>query len=145
MRIPAATPVHLARFAIAAVLGGAALVACSDQLPPSALRDPSALPGSVNTLQAFDCTGSIGGTVECKPARGGLGGASGVLIGGQNSNVKLTSSNSSYNSGTEIFQFDVTVQNLLDQSPVLRDMVAKNEIKVVGAMLDVKTGEVQFY
>lgn len=39
----------------------------------------------------------------------------------------------------------LTVQNLLDQSPVLRDMVAKNEIKVVGAMLDVKTGEVRFY
>lgn len=39
----------------------------------------------------------------------------------------------------------LTVQNLLDQSPVLRDMVAKNELKVVGAMLDVKSGEVTFY
>lgn len=39
----------------------------------------------------------------------------------------------------------LTVQNLLDQSPVLREMVAKNEIKVVGAMLDVKNGEVKFY
>jgi carbonic anhydrase len=39
----------------------------------------------------------------------------------------------------------LTVQNLLDQSPVLRDMAAKNEVKVVGAMLDVKTGEVKFY
>ncbi len=39
----------------------------------------------------------------------------------------------------------LTVQSLLDQSPVLRDMVAKNEVKVVGAMLDVKTGKVQFY
>lgn len=38
----------------------------------------------------------------------------------------------------------LTVQNLLDQSPVLREMVAKNEIKVVGAMLDVKSGEVTF-
>jgi carbonic anhydrase len=39
----------------------------------------------------------------------------------------------------------LTVQTLLDKSPVLRDMVAKNEVKVVGAMLDVKTGQVQFY
>jgi carbonic anhydrase len=39
----------------------------------------------------------------------------------------------------------LTVQTLLDKSPVLRDMVAKNEIKVVGAMLDVTTGQVQFY
>ena len=39
----------------------------------------------------------------------------------------------------------LTVQGLLDKSPVLRDMVAKNEVKVVGAMLDIKTGQVQFY
>jgi carbonic anhydrase len=39
----------------------------------------------------------------------------------------------------------LTVQSLLNKSPVLSDMVARNEIKVVGAMLDVKTGEVVFY
>jgi carbonic anhydrase len=39
----------------------------------------------------------------------------------------------------------LTVQDVLAQSPVLRDMAAKNQIKVVGAMLDVKTGEVKFY
>lgn len=39
----------------------------------------------------------------------------------------------------------LTVQAVLDKSPVLREMVAKNEVKVMGAMLDVKTGEVRFY
>lgn len=39
----------------------------------------------------------------------------------------------------------LTVQDVLEQSPVLREMVAKNQVKVVGAMLDVKTGEVKFY
>jgi carbonic anhydrase len=36
------------------------------------------------------------------------------------------------------------VKQLLAKSPVLREMVEKGEIKVVGAMLDVETGKVQF-
>ncbi|MDB4916251.1 MAG: Por secretion system C-terminal sorting protein [Gemmatimonadetes bacterium] len=42
--------------------------------------------------------------------------ASKDVVGGQNVYVKLTSSNVSYNAGTEIFQFDCTVQNLLNES-----------------------------
>lgn len=38
------------------------------------------------------------------------------IIGGQNTNVKLTSSNVSYNAVTEVFEFDVTVQNLLNEA-----------------------------
>ena len=38
-----------------------------------------------------------------------------LIIGGQNVNVKLTSSNVAYNSGTGRFTFDVTVQNLIPQ------------------------------
>lgn len=56
-----------------------------------------------------------------------------------------TSHNHSFVNAVSEKNVHLTVQNLLDQSPVLRDMVAKNEIKVVGAMLDVKTGEVKFY
>lgn len=56
-----------------------------------------------------------------------------------------TSHNHSFVNAVAEKNVHLTVQNLLDQSPVLRDMVAKNEIKVVGAMLDVKSGEVQFY
>ena len=38
-----------------------------------------------------------------------------------------------------------TVQDILRRSPVLKEMADKGEIKVVGAMLDVKTGLVTFY
>lgn len=37
------------------------------------------------------------------------------------------------------------VQSIRDRSPVLKEMEGKGEIKIVGAMLDVKTGEVKFY
>lgn len=39
----------------------------------------------------------------------------------------------------------MTVDEVLKRSAVLREMAAKGEIKVVGAMLDVETGEVHFY
>ena len=39
----------------------------------------------------------------------------------------------------------MTVKTVMDKSPVLREMAEKGEIKVVGAMLDVETGKIQFY
>jgi len=38
----------------------------------------------------------------------------------------------------------LTVRQLLAQSPVLKQMVDKGQLKVVGAMLDVETGQVRF-
>lgn len=38
-----------------------------------------------------------------------------------------------------------TVQDILERSPVLREMQASGQIKVVGAMLDVETGKVTWY
>lgn len=38
-----------------------------------------------------------------------------------------------------------TVQEILRRSPVLSEMVAQGSLQVVGAMLDVRTGEVRFY
>ncbi len=38
------------------------------------------------------------------------------IIGGQNTNVKLTSSNVSYDAVNEVFEFDVTIQNLLNEA-----------------------------
>ena len=98
----------------AALAAASALAACGDQQPVAIDRDPAAQP-AVSSIQAFDCTGSTTGGLSCRP-QGGAGQGSGVLIGGQNSNVKLTSSNVSYDSGTEIFQFDVTVQNLMNEA-----------------------------
>ena len=39
----------------------------------------------------------------------------------------------------------LAVEEIRDKSPVLREMVDKGEITIVGAMLDVKTGKVTFY
>jgi hypothetical protein len=104
------------RLLIPAVFGAALIGACSDQ-QPVASGAPEANPVFPRTaLSVFDCVGSTAGTMSCRPSSGSTGDARGVLIGGQNSNVKLTSSNVSYDSGTEIFQFDVTVQNLMNEA-----------------------------
>jgi carbonic anhydrase len=39
---------------------------------------------------------------------------------------------------------ELTVQRILERSPVLRDMVNKGELEIVGAMYDVHTGKVTF-
>jgi len=39
----------------------------------------------------------------------------------------------------------MTVQAIREKSPVLKDMEDKGEIKIVGAMYDVKTGKVSWY
>ncbi|MBB4637289.1 lamin tail domain-containing protein [Longimicrobium terrae] len=89
--------------------------ACGDQHPVEVQR-PTV--GSVpeTALQAFDCTANIrAAAVNCAPAAP-AGSGSRNILGGQNSLLKLTSSNVSYNPGTQIFQFDVTVQNLLNEA-----------------------------
>lgn len=89
--------------------------ACGDQ-QPAAVQRPTGGRVPQNALQEFDCTASIRtAAVNCAPAAP-AGNGSRIVIGGQNTFVKLTSSNVSYNAGTEIFQFDVTVQNLLNEA-----------------------------
>ncbi|HEU4452759.1 MAG TPA: hypothetical protein VFR81_06850, partial [Longimicrobium sp.] len=79
------------RLLTSAVLGAAVMGACSDQQPVG-VREPAAkLPPAVRSLQSFDCTGSIRGSVSCRPSAGGAGEARGALIGGQDTYVKLTS------------------------------------------------------
>ncbi len=59
------------------------------------------------------CEGSlVESTVHCYTESSTQGGISAALIGGQNTNVRLTSSNVVYTEEDSIFQFDVTVQNL---------------------------------
>ncbi|HLM68210.1 MAG TPA: hypothetical protein VK358_11815, partial [Longimicrobium sp.] len=89
------------------VLGAAVLGACSDGQPLGA-RDPSIrLPET--TLQAMDCVATET-AMRCAPAVPATGGASGAIFSGQNVFVRLSSSNASYDAGTEIFSVDVTVQ-----------------------------------
>ena len=107
----------LARLLIPAVLCGVTFAACSDE-QPLATRGPvlTPQPQPAPVIQAFECTAStVTRTASCK-APTGTGGASGVLIGGQGTNVQIAFSNVSYNSGTEIWQADITVQNLLNEA-----------------------------
>lgn len=39
----------------------------------------------------------------------------------------------------------LAIQNINDRSPILKEMIDKGEIKIVGAMYDVETGKVTFY
>jgi Lamin Tail Domain len=99
---------------IAAMLGAAVLVACSDQQPLAVTRAPVAGAPS-HTIQAFDCAASTTArTVSCTPRGAGNGRA--IIIGDQNTNIRLTSSNVSYDTQSETFQFDVTVQNLMNEA-----------------------------
>jgi len=89
--------------------------ACSDRgvTGPRVLTDPASVPGSA--VAALVCSASLSDhTVSCtRPSPDA--GVSATLFGGQNTNVKLTSSNVSYTAADSTFQFDVTVQNLLPE------------------------------
>lgn len=103
-------------FATAAVL----LVACTDRNP--VVTDPA--PGPSAPVQQLDCTASVReGTLACRDAAGASG-ASRTIYGGQKVWVYLASTNVSYDAEARIFQADVTVQNLLQQSVGTFDGVA---------------------
>jgi Lamin Tail Domain len=96
-----------------------AVSACSERIVSAPARlnaDPDSRPD--NALIALQCSAQVkSGSVNCKGASvKATEGISADVFGGQNTQVKLTSSNVSYNGGTEIFQFDVTVQNLLNEA-----------------------------
>jgi hypothetical protein len=90
------------------LLCGAALAACGDQQPVA-----PRLPQAAGTeLQRLDCTASVtSGTVSCvSPATGGRA----VRLGtGQ---IKMASSNLTSDTINGIFEFDATVQNLMNEA-----------------------------
>ena len=56
-----------------------------------------------------------------------------------------TSKNSLMVEAASELNVKMTVDTIREKSPVLREMEQKGEIKIVGAMYDVKTGQVKFY
>ena len=95
------------------ILCAALLGACSDAQPVGVREHALQLPSS--TLQALDCVASRSG-MSCAPATPATGGASAAIVGGQNTFVRLTSSNVTYDPVAELFQVDVTVQNLMNEA-----------------------------
>lgn len=112
MRSPAPRAASTGRLSLSLVFA-ALLAACADGQPVAPV-EPAAV--SALGLQAFDCTGTTAGTLSCHALTGSTGSANGLVIGGQNVYLTLTSSNATYNAGTAIFQVDVTVQNLLNEA-----------------------------
>jgi hypothetical protein len=93
-----------------------ALGACSDRGDPVAAPTPND-PGSPPLLvSSIRCDGDRRtGTLKCGGAELPASARGYILVGGQGLYVQLTSSNVNYDSGADLFSFDVTVQNLIPQ------------------------------
>lgn len=99
-----------------AVLGVIVLAtACSEPLA-TALDTPAQASAGSPPLQVPCIASVLTRTVKCGMDVGATPGIAAEIIGDQGVYVKLTSSNVSYNSDTEVFEFDVTVQNLMNEA-----------------------------
>ena len=103
-----------------AIAGG---IACSDQAlsPAASPRQTSSNP-AVTNLIAVNCTAnrtSLSVTCSSPGISANVASSDGrrfyLVVGGQGTYIKLTSSAVSYTAVDSIFQFDVTVQNLIPQ------------------------------
>lgn len=116
MAVPSALATHPVRALrrLALVPAAALLAACADGHPVDPAPTITAPPAT--SLAAFDCVVTVDAGMTCRSPAASAGDARGIMIGGQNVYVRLASSNASYDAGTEIFQMDVTVQNLLNEA-----------------------------
>lgn len=91
----------------------AVITACTDSAP-TGLVDAEPIDKPSATV-AVNCTGSrISKTVSCGEQL--PTGLSAGIIGGQNTYMKVTTTNVSYDAGTQTFRFDATIQNLINES-----------------------------
>lgn len=111
---PPAAPIPARLRAAAGALALLLGAGCVDRTAtgPELLPPPDA-PGRTAVLA---CRANVRtGTVECASPAPGPGGGSAVILGGQGLNVRLRSSNPSYD-GADTFRVDVTVENLTGQA-----------------------------
>ena len=97
-----------------------ALVSLLDLVAGCSERGPGMGPSVTGQLVA--CMADVhNATLSCRTpgaptvAQSGSGISGDVIVGGQGTNVELSSTNVGYNAATGIFQADVTVQNLMTQ------------------------------
>lgn len=120
------TPPYPRRLLAAGALLASA--ACTDTSPvtprgPEPVVPPRGAPPL--TVQALECTAAVAErSVACEAAAPHAGEAAGIIVGGQNVYVTLSSSNVAYDGGTGQFTMDVTLQNLIEQPMGTADGVA---------------------
>src|SRR5689334_4996903 len=107
------------------------LAACSEHGPSG----PGTKPAFTGGLVA--CVADLHGvTLSCDMSSAPVAGPGGsavspdLIVGGQGTNVELSSTNVGYNAATGIFQADVTVQNLMAQILGTPDGSAVTGVKV---------------
>lgn len=105
-------------------------MACDDGPVAASAAPPEGEPAAV--VAALECRTSVaGGALSCSPIPpGAAGGARLAVIGGQGVNVQLRSTNVSYDSVTQVFRADVTVQNLMSQAMGTPDGVLVTGVRV---------------
>lgn len=57
----------------------------------------------------------------------------------------LSSKNKAFVNDVAHTHVDLTVRNIVDRSPVIRELVADGKLVVIGAMHDVQTGKITFF
>lgn len=136
------------RAAAAFILAGiGSLVACSQDaivVAPKTATAP-AVPADTTRyrVQALDCTASVRlRAVSCtsSPATGATAARGDRIVGGQDIYVRLASTGTSYDAGTQILQSSVTVQNLMEYSIGTTDGATVTGVKVFFASDPVVTG-----
>ncbi|HEX2210591.1 MAG TPA: hypothetical protein VHG93_23120 [Longimicrobium sp.] len=112
---------------LAALFALATAAACADA--PGAFG-PVSLPQPEPPLAALQCTVTVArGDMRC--GAGTPGGVMGdLLIGGQGTYVQLRSANGRYDSLTQVFTLDVTMQNLLGQPVGTEDGTTPTGIRI---------------
>lgn len=114
----------------AAALGALLLVAaCTDRSPVSPEPEPGETPGGTPGrpihLVAVTCRVNVqAGTAGCDDAPDPGGPATDLVLGGQNRYVNLELGAVNYDHGSQSYQMDVTVRNLIPQSLGTTDGIA---------------------
>lgn len=109
--------VRSAQRLVPVVLAVGAMAGCTDQQPFGGSEEALVDAPPLHVVQVFDCNATIAGGARCRPSSGtDVSRVSRVLIGAQGTHVQLSSGNGSYDPGTEIYQIDVTVTNLLNEA-----------------------------
>ena len=88
------------------------LAACADRIAAPEVKPP---PPEGRVLQSLECSADVRGrSVACAEPAAALGGARGDIIGGQGTNVRLASSDVTYDPAARVFRMNATIQNLME-------------------------------